>query len=266
MTETAESVLQILREPPIAWLIINRPQSHNALNAKVWRALAAEVNRLAQDDKIQVLIIRGAGDKAFIAGADVAEFPAIRANAELTVEYDKLANTALQALMDAPQPVIAMINGVCFGGGVLLALTCDLRFASIEAQFAIPAGKLGLAYPFRMGIKRLVKIAGAANAADILFSCRTLTAQEALAMGLINQVLPQTELESFVRSYALKMAEGAPLSLQAHKIAIQQAMFDDSEKDDGRAEAAIRRCLNSADYQEGIAAFLEKRKPKFTGR
>jgi enoyl-CoA hydratase len=266
MTENTEPLLQILREPPLAYLVINRPQSRNALNAEVWRTLAVEANRLAQDEVVQVLIIRGAGDKAFISGADVAEFPAIRANAELTAEYDRLANSALQALMDAPQPVIAMINGVCFGGGVLLALTCDLRFASAEAKFAIPAGKLGLAYPFQIGVKRLVKIVGPAHAADILFSGRAFTAQEAQAMGMVNQVLPHSELESFTRDYALKMAESAPLSLKAHKIAIQQAMFEDSGNDAERAEEAIRNCLNSADYKEGIAAFLEKRRADFTGR
>jgi enoyl-CoA hydratase len=266
MTENSEPVLQILREPPLAYLIINRPQSRNALNAEVWRALAVEAKALAEDEELRALIIRGAGDKAFISGADVAEFPAIRANAELTYEYDRLANAALQALMDAPQPVIAMINGVCFGGGVLLALTCDLRFAGAEASFAIPAGRLGLAYPFQMGVRRLVKIAGAAQAADILFSGRTFAAQEALAMRLVNQVLPTAELESFTRDYALKMAESAPLSLKAHKLAIQQAMSGDSETAEARAEEAIKECLNSADYQEGVAAFLEKRRPQFNGR
>jgi enoyl-CoA hydratase len=215
---------------------------------------------------VRVLIIRGAGDQAFISGADVAEFPALRANAELTAEYDRLANTALQALMNAPQPVVAMINGVCFGGGVLLALTCDLRFASEDAEFAIPAGKLGLAYPFEMGVQRLVKIVGPAQAADILFSGRAFDAKEALAIGLLNRVLPGAELENFTREYALKMAESAPLSLAAHKLEIQQALLGDSEKDVGRAEEAVRLCLNSADYQEGIAAFLEKRKPRFTGK
>jgi enoyl-CoA hydratase/carnithine racemase len=265
MTEPSESSLLILREPPLAYLIINRPASRNAVNAEVWRSLAAEASALAQDKEVRVLIICGTGDKAFISGADVAEFPALRANAALTAEYDRLANSALQALLDAPQPVIAMIRGVCFGGGVLLALTCDLRFAGEDAKFAIPAGKLGLAYPFEMGVQRLVRIAGPAHAADILFSGRAFDAKEALAIGLVNRLLPGAELESFTREYALKMAQIAPLSLAAHKIEIQQALSRDSEKDLARAEEAVRRCLNSADYQEGIAAFLEKREPRFTG-
>ncbi len=265
MTEHSESSLQVLREPPLAYLMINRPASRNAVNAEVWGRLAVEAKAFAQDEEVRVIIIGGAGDKAFISGADVAEFPALRKNAELTAEYDRLANTALQALMDAPQPVVAMIHGVCFGGGVLLALACDLRFASEDAKFAIPAGKLGLAYPFEMGVKRLVKIVGPAHAADILFSGRTFDAKEALAIGMLNRVLPGAELENFTREYALKMAESAPLSLAAHKIEIRQAIFHESEKDLARAEEAVRCCLNSRDYQEGIAAFLEKRKPRFTG-
>lgn len=266
MTSTNERPLLVLREPPLAYLVINRPTSRNAVNAEVWRSLAEQAKALAQDREVRVLIIRGAGDKAFISGADVAEFPAIRANAALTAENDRMANAALQALMDAPQPVIAMINGVCFGGGVLLALACDLRFASADAKFAIPAGRLGLAYPFEMGVKRLVKIVGAAHTADILFSGRAIDAKEALAMGMVNGVLPITELENFTREYALQMAESAPLALAAHKLEIQQALLGDSEKDFALAEEAVRECLNSADYQEGIAAFLEKRKPRFTGK
>jgi enoyl-CoA hydratase len=265
MTEPSQSSLLILREPPLAYLIINRPASRNAVNTEIWRSLAAAAKALAQDKEVRVLIISGAGDKAFISGADVAEFPALRANAALTADYDRLANTALQALLDAPQPVIAMIQGVCFGGGVLLALTCDLRFAGEDATFAIPAGKLGLAYPFEMGVQRLVEIVGPAHAADLLYSGRAFDAKEALAIGLVNRLLPGAELEPFTRDYALQMAESAPLSLAAHKIEIQQALSRDSAKDLARAEEAVRRCLNSADYQEGIAAFLEKRKPRFTG-
>jgi enoyl-CoA hydratase/carnithine racemase len=266
MESTKEKPLLILREPPLAYLVINRPNSRNAVNAEVWRALADAARGLAQDEDVRVLIIRGAGDKAFISGADVAEFPAIRANAELTAEYDRLANAALQALMEAPQPVVAMINGVCFGGGVLLALTCDLRFANEDAKFAIPAGKLGLAYPFEMGVRRLVKIVGPAHAADILYSGRALDAKEALAIGLLNRVVSAEGLDRFTREYALQMAESAPLSLAAHKIEIHEAMLHDAAKDLQRAEEAVRYCLNSDDYKEGIAAFLEKRKPRFTGK
>ncbi len=262
MNEANENPLIISREPPLAWLVINRPASRNAINSEVWRELADAATQLAGDSAIRVLIIRGAGDKAFISGADVGEFPLLRANAGLTTEYDRIANEALEALRRAPQPVIAMINGACFGGGVLLALSCDLRFAADHAKFAIPAARLGLAYPPEMGVRRLVAIVGAAHAADILFSSRTLDAPEAYRIGMVNRVLANDELEAFTREYALQMAELAPLSLAAHKIEIQEAML---HGDMTEAHEAVRRCLDSQDYQEGIAAFLEKRKPRFTG-
>jgi enoyl-CoA hydratase/carnithine racemase len=264
MNESTENPLLVLREPPIAWLVINRPFSRNAVNSRVWRKLAEEINRLAKDRAIHAILIRGAGDKAFVSGADVSEFPDMRSNADLTLEYDRLASTALDAILNAPQPVIAMINGACLGGGVLLAMTCDLRFAADHARFAIPAARLGLAYPLEMGVRRLVKIVGAANASDILFSGRVFDAEEALKIGMLNRVVAGVGLEVFTREYALNMAELAPLSHRAHKIEIQQAMFGDS--DFSRAEAAVRDCLNSKDHREGIAAFLEKRKPKFKGK
>ncbi len=265
MDETHQPSLLVLREPPLAWLVINRPAARNAVNAEIWHNLAVEATALAADQEIRVILVRGAGEQAFISGADVSEFPAIRANAELTVEYEQLSTAALRALIEAPQPVIAMINGLCFGGGVLLAMACDLRFAAAHARFAIPAARLGIAYPLRFGIRRLLKLVGATQAADLLLSARALEAEEALRIGLLNRVVAAEELETVTRDYAMQMTRLAPLALAAQKLAIQQSLLPESEQETSRVEAAIRHCLDSADYQEGIAAFLEKRKPVFTG-
>lgn len=267
MNQSTESPLIIRREPPLAWLIINRPEARNALNTDLWRRLATEASRLSPDTDIRAIIIRGAGDETFISGADVSEFPALRGDAEMTAQYDLLANEALQALMNLPQPVIAMINGLCYGGGVLLALVCDLRFASEKAQFAIPAARLGLAYPMERGVQRLVAIVGPTMAADILLSGRVLDAAEALSAGMVNRVYAGDELERAVQEYATRLAALAPLSLAAHKLEIQQAMRPAAGmRDTKKIDEAIGRCLDSADYKEGVAAFLEKRKPRFTGR
>jgi len=165
-----------------------------------------------------------------------------------------------------PQPVIAMINGLCFGGGVAMALACDLRFAADHARFAVPATRLGLAYPLEGGIDRLVHVVGPTHAADILLSARAFDAAEALHMGLVNRVVAGGALESTTRDYALAMAEGAPLTIAAHKRAIQESFRPAAARDLAALREAARRCFDSADYQEGIAAFLEKRRPKFEGR
>ncbi len=263
MTDT--DALLVRREPPLAWLIVNRPQQRNALSAAVWDGLADAVEALAADSEVRVIILRGAGEQAFISGADISEFRALRADATATAAYDQRSARAWIALSATPQPVIAMIHGFCFGGGVAVALACDLRFADDAARFAVPAARLGLSYPFP-SIERLVHVVGPTHAADILLSARTLTAPEALHVGLINRVVPAAELEAMTRDYALAMAEGAPLTIAAHKRAIQEALRAPADRDVAGLFEAMRRCFNSADYQEGIAAFLAKRRPRFAGR
>jgi enoyl-CoA hydratase/carnithine racemase len=257
--------LLLHREPPLAWLVVNRPQARNALSAAVWDGLADAITALAADPQVRVIILRGAGEQAFISGADISEFRALRADAAATAAYDKRSARAWAALISTPQPVIAMIHGFCFGGGVAVALACDLRFAADDGRFAVPATKLGLSYPFE-SVERLVGLVGPAHAADILLSARALDSAEALHMGLVNRVVAKADLERETRAYALAMAAGAPLTVAAHKRAIQAALRAPADRDMPGLREAMRRCFDSADYQEGIAAFLEKRPARFQGR
>lgn len=257
--------LLVQREPPLAWVVVNRPQARNALSVAVWEGLAAAIAALADDREVRVIILRGAGEQAFISGADISEFRALRADATATATYDAVSGRAWLALMTAPQPVMAMIHGFCFGGGVAVALACDLRFASTDARFAVPATRLGLSYPFE-SVERLVHVVGPTHAADILLSARTLSAADALHVGLVNRVLPAAELEEATRAYALAVAQGAPLTVAAHKRAIREALRAPADRNLPALREAMRRCFDSADYQEGIAAFLEKRPARFQGR
>jgi enoyl-CoA hydratase/carnithine racemase len=252
-------------EPPLAWITVNRPAAHNALNSEVWKGLAETVQRVADDKSIRVVILHGAGDKAFISGADISEFSTLRQNAAMTAKYDQLSIAAWSAIHSAPQPVIAMINGLCYGGGVAVALACDIRFASDHGRFAVPAIRLGLSYPMAGGVEKLVQTVGPTHAAHILLSGQPFDAQEAARIGLINRVVARGELENETREYAMRMAEGAPLTIAAHKMAIRESLRAESDRNEKDLLEAMRRCFDSEDYQEGIAAFLAKRAPRFRG-
>jgi enoyl-CoA hydratase/carnithine racemase len=252
-----EDWLLIRRAAPLGWITINRPAQRNALNAALWRALSEAVQALSADAAIRVILLAGAGDKAFVAGQDIAELLAQSEQTELAEAGVRASLAGLQAITQAPQPVIAVINGACFGGGVLLAVTCDLRFCAASARFAIPAAKLGVAYPYDEGVRPLAELIGKGNAADLLLSGRTLAAAEALRIGLVNRVIADESLMDETAAYALSLAQNAPLSLAAHKLALQQ---------DEAARAAISRCYASADFKEGLRAFQAKRGPDFQGK
>jgi enoyl-CoA hydratase len=257
--------LVVSHEPPLGWLVLNRPEVKNALNLGLWRRIAEGMAELDADPEVRVIVMRGAGERAFISGADISEFPNLRANAEQARAYREAPNRAVAAITDSPKPVIAMIAGVCVGGGVLVALSCDVRFAARGTRFGIPAARLGLAYPLE-GVIALVNVVGAANARDILLAARLFDADEALEMGLVKQVVEPAALEKTVRDYALKMAPNAPLTMTAAKTAIREALKDAATRDVAAVAEAIARCFNSEDYREGVQAFLEKRRPKFQGK
>jgi enoyl-CoA hydratase len=259
-----QSVL-IRKEPPLGWLVMNRPQVRNALNLATWRAIAEGTEALEADADIRVLIMRGVSNEAFISGADISEFKELRSNAEKAKAYRDWPNRAIAALVNCSKPVVAMIAGVCVGGGVQVALSCDIRIAARGTRFGIPAARLGLAYPLD-GVLALTHIVGPANAREILLSARLFDAEEALSMGLINKLVGVEELEGFVRHYAEQMAHNAPLTMAAAKACIREAVKDAEQRNQKLVEEMVARCFNSQDYREGVQAFAEKRRPKFNGR
>lgn len=253
--------LESWRDGPVGVLMLNRPDRRNALNREMWAALPDLVTALDRDPETRVLVLRGAGTEAFAAGADISEFAENRANPELARDYEALNGKAFAALRSTAKPAVAMISGFCIGGGLALALACDLRIAGADALFALPPARLGLAYPVD-GLRDLLHAVSPAFAKEMLFTARRYKAEEALSAGLVHRVVPQDRIEAETRALVAEIAENAPLTIKASKRAID-ALAGRPVAEDLTALAAA--CFASADYAEGQRAFLEKRKPRFTG-
>ena len=249
----------------IGWLTFNNPARRNAVSMEMWQAISKVLADFNNDPDVRVIVMRGAGDKAFVSGADISQFEDQRKNAEQAELYAKANEDARKSFDVLRKPMIAMIRGYCFGGGVRVALSADLRIAAEDAVFAIPAARLGLGYAFE-SIVKLVNLLGPTTTKDLLFTGRRLDAQEALRLGLVNKVVPTDQLEAEVRAYALNIADNAPLTIRAVKIGVDQAMLDPEQRDMALVESSLRACFDSEDYQNGRRAFMEKRKPVFTGR
>jgi len=255
--------VRVEREGAIGWLIFDQIERRNAINTAMWAAIPAAVAELDGDPDVRVIVLRGAGDVAFVSGADISEFEESR-NAERAAQYAALNGRAYAALADAAKPVIAMVHGFCVGGGTAIALHADLRYAAEDAQFGIPAARLGLGYEAE-GIERLAQLVGPSTAAEILFTARRYGAAESLRVGLVNAVVPKADLEAFVRDVAATIAANAPLTLHSAKLVLRELGRTPGKRDGRLIEESIRICLTSADYREGVQAFLEKRPAKFRG-
>jgi enoyl-CoA hydratase len=264
MTDATDKILAVT-EDGVGWLTFNNPARRNAMSLEMWQATEAALDAFENDPGVRVIVMRGAGGKAFVSGADISQFEDQRKNAEQSEAYNRISGSARQRMATLTKPMIAMIQGFCIGGGVAVAAAADLRVASEDSQFGIPAARLGLGYGFD-SISKIVGLVGPAYAKELLFTARRLDAQEAHRIGLVNRVVPADQLEATVRAIALEIAANAPLTIRAAKLGIDQAMLDPDERDMVRVAASVRACFESEDYATGRRAFMEKRTPEFKGR
>ncbi|RZJ26762.1 MAG: enoyl-CoA hydratase [Haliea sp.] len=252
-------------EDGVGWLTFNHPERRNAVSLEMWQGLADGLAALEADNDVRVVVLHGAGGKSFASGADISEFEQHRSNAGQRLDYAQIASRGQKGLAGLTKPLIAMVHGYCIGGGLAIALSADIRFATRGSQFGIPAAKLGLGYEYA-GLAALARVVGPSTARDMLFSARMLGADEALRRGLVNFVVEEAQLEAEVCAYASRIAANAPLTVHAAKAAMR--VFERYSANAGAEDIdkLVDRCFDSEDYREGRRAFIEKRTPRFVGR
>lgn len=262
MTQTDKMIAR--RDGPVGTLVFNNPERHNAVSLEMWETCAAMMRDFSNDPAIRVVVITGAGGKAFVSGADISKFADERASKEASERYNKAVEDGYSSVYDCPKPTIAMIRGYCIGGGMGLASCCDIRICTDNSKFAVPAAKLSVGYRYA-GVKRLLDIVGPAFTKEIFFTARQFDAEEARVMGFVNRVLPSEQLESYVDDYAKTISANAPLTVDSIKFMVGEILKDENARDMKTCDAMVAACFASNDYEEGRKAFMEKRKPVFTG-
>lgn len=263
--ETGTDKLVLTVAEGVAELVFNNPARRNALSFEMVSAIPAVLGALDSDPEVRVLLITGAGDAAFMSGADISEFGARRTSTDQRGEYDAASARSDDAWEAFSKPIVAMINGFCIGRGMLTAMQADLRIAAEGSTFAVPAGRLGVGYGYR-GVTMLTDVISPAYAAELLLTARRFSAGEALQAGIVNQVVPAADLRTRTAEITSAIASNAPLTLAACKAALREARKPEADRDLNRVSELVERCFQSDDYREGQLAFAEKRTPRFKGR
>lgn len=246
-------------------MVFDHPERRNAVSLAMWSEIPALASELDADPSIRVVVLRGAGEDAFVSGADISQFESARTGNAAALEYENGALRAFASLSEISKPVLVAIHGFCMGAGMAISLTADLRIAADDAVFALPAARLGLGY-HASGVDALVRLVGPSVAKEIVFTARRFRAEDAFARGLVNEVVPKAKLDARVREWALEIADNAPLTVRSMKRIVRELARPDGERDAAAIRASIDACFDSEDYREGVQAFLAKRKPRFQGR
>lgn len=259
------ATVSIRVEGQVGWLVLSNPTKLNAISFTMWSELAEGVSKLAGDADVRVIALTGDGDRAFASGADISEFAQRRTEADARAEYERVAAEAASAMLAVDKPTVAVVKGICFGGGVGLAATCDMRLARDDAKFCVPAARLGLGYRYS-AVERLVSIVGPAVAAEMLATARRYSAAEAASMRLVNHAVDAAQFDTFVTDFLSAIAANAPLTVAAATRSVREATKPPGARDLATVERMVEACFRSADYHEGRAAFAERRPPQFQGR
>ena len=252
------------KEGRVGIMTFNNPEKHNAVSFEMWEAAEKILDGFLADPEVRVIVLTGAGGKAFVSGADISKFESERASEEAVQKYNALVEKVYMRIYQMPKPTIAMIRGYCIGGGLNLAICCDMRFSTENSKFALPAAKLGLGYGYK-GLRRYIETIGPVATKEIFYTARQINSAEALCWNIVNRVIADDALETTVMEVANTIADNAPLTIATIKQSTVEILKDPDKQDIAKCDEMVAACFASSDYKEGRKAFMEKRKPQFTG-